>query len=186
MILIYAILTALLMAVLNRAAGSNLYHLKDKWSLSGKAVLWTLPFFFAVSYLWLGWQIALAWTLSCWFWRTPAWGYWIDLGSMPDDFNREDEEPAWYEAIINRISFNNDYLALFWRHMFVLPGLLLVSYVNADWFYVLLSPLIAVAFLGCYALAKKTLYPKYNYIWLAELLCGVIWGNLILLNYGGL
>ena len=171
-----------ILAFLNRAAGSNLYHLKDKWNLSGKAVLWVLPFVFAATCYWYEWQIALIWTMTFWVWRIPAWGRWIDLGTMPDDFNREDEEPSWYEAIINRLSFGYDAVALFWRHFLTLiPGFVALYMVSAS-LYVWAMPVFAFLLMSAYAWAKGILYPKHEYIWLAELVSGVLWGGMILMS----
>ena len=178
------VLTLFVMAFLNRAAGNNLFHLKDRFNLRGKAVLYTLPAFFIVTYCWYqSWQIAGAWTLAYWFWRSPAWGRWIDLNSLPDDYNRIGEKPRWYERIIHKLSFGSDYWCLWWRDLFILPGMFLIDYVTDEIWLTLFSPIIASALVTCYAIPKLSLRGR-EFVWLAEVLCGAVWGALIIIDLG--
>lgn len=124
-------------------------------------------------------RLPIAWALAFWFWRTWEWGRWIDLNSLPDDYNREGIQPTLFEKIIISLSGGVDDVALYVRHVFgLLPGAYLVWMVGGSEIFALAAPSIALALTACYMLPKRI--SPTNYIQGAELLCGHVWSALIL------
>jgi hypothetical protein len=152
-------------AALNRVRGTD--TLKGL-GLPGHGRLYVSPVIAGLAWLagsspWIG-AIYLLWSL-------PAWGRWQDLGRLPDDFAREGVKPDAFEAVINKLSFGSDYVALFLRHSLGTP----VAYFVWPWG--LAFPFLAV---GAYELGWRVT-PKAP-ILTAELIVGAVWGGLICLG----
>lgn len=201
------------MAVLNRAAGTDLFWWRQRLHIPLRGLVCVVPLFGLAAYAWIGPQdaalslwlaLALSWlpdtwlepTLSVlaslsvyrlpttyswayWFWRVWAWGRWIDIDMLPHDYNRVGIDPNWYERIIIRLSFGFDALAMFWRHLFgFLPGFGLLLLAGAS--FPVWTPLaMALALALGNVVAKGILLPR-EFHWLAELLHGAAWAELII------
>jgi len=123
-------------------------------------------------------EVAPAFGLSYFLWRVLAWGRWFDLGRMPDGFNRVGIEPEPYAKIIIKLSGGSDHLALFLRHLMVVPGLVLVGWLLSDWWTGLVAgPVFALALTLAYEAGWRL--SSKNPIMTAELICGALWGLLI-------
>lgn len=95
----------------------------------------------------------------------------------PDGYARDGIDPDPLEQAIMALSFGSDHLAMFWRHMLVLPGLVLVAWVDGSLLYAASAPVFAALVVAFYELAWRVL-PKSPII-LAEILTGALWGGLI-------
>ncbi len=124
-------------------------------------------------------RLIVAWVLAFWLWRAPAHGYWIDVDGLPDDFNREGQKPSWYEKIIISLARGSDARALYWRYLFVLPGVVLVWLCGGNGWLIIFSPIFAALCADSYVVAKFIQEPE-DHIPLAEKLNGALWGLLII------
>lgn len=143
--------------------------------------------------------VALAWGGAYAFWRSIAHGRWFDLGRLPVGYGREmtaaDNPPEQiargilvlrdtrlpFERAVEAISFGSDHVALFWRHLTILPGLALVAWLSGGaWTLLALAPAFALAAVASYE-AGWRLAPSKP-ITLAELLAGALIGALIALS----
>lgn len=80
-----------------------------------------------------------------------------------------------------KLSGGDDARGLFWRHLFVAPGLLIVWAAGGPWWLFSLAPLVAYLFASSYVISKEILWPQ-QYVWLAELVIGGLWGMMILVS----
>lgn len=155
-----------LSAVLNRARGD------DRWMpawLPGRALWYVAPVMGA-----LAWWATDNWLKAMWFsvayliWAVPSWGHWIDLGRKPV----LDRKPDRFERAVDYIANDNDHVALFIRHLLVLPAAILLPY-GMIW-----TTFIAAAFVLMYEISWRVT-DKYPIV-LAEILVGALWGVMIL------
>lgn len=167
-------LLILIAAALNRARGDASWM--PSW-LPGRALYYASAGIGIASLLCAEPRIAAAWAIAYLLWGVPAWGRWFDLNRLPDGWARAGEEMTLFERWITELSAGNDHLAMFFRHLLVFPGLLLVSFGLWSWVPVLLAIPFAALALGCYELGWR-LAPKQP-IRTAELLTGALWGALI-------
>jgi len=159
-------------AVLNRAAGSDLYGL----SLPGKPLLYVTPLIVALGLLCWPWPVALAWGAAYAFWRVWEHGRWIDLANDPTDPHRDGMDMTWFERAITAVSFGNDYVALFWRHLTIWPGLVLVWSLGGPQWLPWSGPAVALALTISHWAGKRI---SHNHHPIAELFHGAIIGALI-------
>ncbi|CAH1658062.1 conserved membrane hypothetical protein [Hyphomicrobiales bacterium] len=170
------IFLVVLCAALNRARGD------DRWMpswLPGRA-LWYVAPAVGLSAWAFGAPVftALAATGAYLFWALWAWGRWFDLHRHPDGYNRDGIEPTIIELAIGAASFGSDHVALFLRHLMVLPGIILLFW-GANFLWPLaLSVAFAAAVVAIYEAAWR-LVPTYP-IPVAEVATGALWGFLIL------
>ena len=165
-----------LCAALNRARGD------DRWMpawLPGRALWYVAPAIGLVAFVATGAAFtAVAAALAYLFWALWAWGRWFDLHRHPDGYNRDGEQPSIIERAIGALSSGSDHVALFWRHLLILPGLILVF-----WGASLLWPLaLAIAFAAAAVAIHEAAWrwvPAYP-IPVAEVATGALWGLLIL------
>lgn len=190
-------------AILNRAAGSDLYGLP----LPGKPAMWVAVLIgFLAAWMaplspelpvWSFWPVSaipwlnrspqpapspaiitgVTWALSYWFWRLWEHGRWIDLENDPTDPNRLGIAMTLFEQAITAVSFGNDYLALFWRHLPIWPGLVLVWYLGGPQWLAWSGPGVAVVLALCHWFAKRVRPADFHP--LAERLHGAVIGALI-------
>lgn len=164
----------MIVAVLNRARGDARWM--PSW-LPGRALFYVSAAVGIASLLVTEPRIALAWSIAYLMWGAPAWGRWFDLERLPDGWARAGEDPNTYEQWIIDLSGGNDHIAMFLRHLMIVPGLLLVSFGLWNlWPLAFALPFAALA-LGCYELGWR-LTPKAP-IRTAELFSGALWGVLI-------
>ena len=180
--MIQALIIAL-STITNRLSGDDRWMRADfheagaKW-LAGRPLPYTSLLMTVLSSLIHAPAVALAFGLSYFLWRVLAWGRWFDLGRMPDGFNREGIEPEPYEKIIMKLSGGSDHLALFLRHLMVVPGLVLVGWLLSEWWTGLVAGLpMALGFTLAYEAGWRL--SSKNPIMTAELICGALWGLLI-------
>jgi|GEM_PF-955735 len=129
-------------------------------------------------------RLVVAWAVAFFVWRLDAVGRWIDWDMLPDDYNRVGIKPSLYERIIIKLSFGSDRLAMFIRHLMVVPGLWLVHMAGGPEWLWFGSPLVAAAFTLAQAAAFGLRYPK-DFHWLGEMLIGVVWAMLLVASVGG-
>lgn len=173
-------LIVVLFAVINRIRGGGIIK-----NLPGNARYWVLP---AVSFSaglagvhshlfgWIGVDIVRAVLddalfAGCWLaWCLPPWGPWIALGHEPYDFPQTGAI-KWFEALIDRVTGGNPYLALGLREAIgLVPVALLFNPL-----YLLVAPLIV----GCYTLGwtvRIRLFKTVDAIAISELCTGAVWG----------
>jgi hypothetical protein len=132
----------------------------------GRWIYWLSP---VVALITLDWR----WGAAYLFWGIWEWGRWFDLGTLPDDYNREGRKLTPLERIITAVSFGSDYVAMLWRHAMAVPLL---------WWIV--GPTAAAfpfAVLACYIVGHKV-RPKEP-ITPAEILTGAVWGSFMVLPW---
>jgi len=203
MIVAFAILTILAAAILNRAAGSDLYGL----SLLGKPLLYVAPLIGVLGYLWSPaegalpagslWPVqaifsafgmpqpaplpaALAtgilWALAFFWWRLWPWGRWLYMDRQPIGYGRVDP-PDWLERAIESISLGKARLAMFWRMQFgvLLPAIIFATTHEVE------KIIVWLCFGGCLWLAYELgwLVSEQRPIPIAEYISGALWGALI-------
>lgn len=111
-------------------------------------------------------------------WGVWPHGRWFDLGRHPDGYNRDGIEPTIFELAIGALSFGSDHVALFLRHLMVLPGIILL-FLGANFLWPLaLSVAFAAIVVAIYEAAWRFI-PTYP-IPVAEAATGALWGLLIL------
>lgn len=130
-------------------------------------------FYFVAAMYRLSIGIALAFL----FWRLWEWGRWIDLGSLPNDHNREGVELTVLERLITSVSFGSDSVALIWRHMLLVPALWIFYQFGGSVELLILAPGFALAFASAYVVAKYI--NSTDYVWMAEIAVGFLWALLI-------
>jgi hypothetical protein len=161
--------------VLNRVRGGGILPL---WPLPGRPLYVVSPLIGLVSWALWPWQIALCWIAAYVVWAVWAWGMIFDLGRQPDGYGRGSlvsKDPV--EGLAMAMSFGSDHLAMFWRHLMILPGLALVGYFAGNLWFMAAAPLFSAAVVGAYETGWRV--APANPIRLAELLTGVLWGGLI-------
>lgn len=167
-------LLILIAAALNRARGDASWM--PAW-LPGRALYYVAAGIALASLLFYEPRIALAWGLAYLAWGAPAWGRWFDLERLPDGWSRDGVEPSTFEQWIIDLSGGRDHIAMFLRHLFVVPGLVLVSFGLWSWWPLVFAVPFAGLALGAYELGWR-LTPKQP-IRTAELITGALWGVLI-------
>ena len=180
-------LVVIFMAIVNRAAGSDIYGLKPP----GKPALYAAVFTGFLVWLltlppgappWVAatlapYTMAVAWPLAFLDWRVWAHGRWIDLQNDPADPHREGIDRDWFERYCERWSFGLDLIALFWRHLTAWPGLILVWVLGGPIWLLYVGPPFAAALALSHYLAWRI--NRWNFHWIAEMMHGALWGALI-------
>lgn len=177
------------MAFINRAAGSDIYRLDPpgKPALYAAAATGLLVWLLTAAPLavpsWYPealapYRMVIAWAVAYLFWRVWEHGRWIDLANDPTDPNRQGVAMTLFERVVTTLSCGHDGLALFWRHLTVWPGLVLVwASGGPDWLLCSGPPFAAALVLSHYA--GRAMTPMYFHV-LAELFHGAFWGALII------
>lgn len=176
---------ALIVAGLNRIVGGGFTSGVDdgsgKWLLSdwlpGRAIYWVTPLIGVIAWIWVDWQLALAFTASYAVWRSCPHGRWIDLDNDASDPNRQGTAPTAFERIIIALSDGFDVVALFWRHLTIWPGLALVWLCGGSGWMALSGPIVAGTMAFSHVVAKRC-FPE-NHHPCAEFMHGAIFGTLI-------
>lgn len=161
----------LLLAALNRARGDDTWL--TRLGLPGRALWYCSPLVGLVALLVQSWPVAVAWALAFLVWAVPAWGRWYDCGRLPPPVDGADP----IERFIERLSGGSDHVALFLRHLFVVPGLALVSLASGSWWPVGAAIPAAALFVLAYELAWR--WAPRQPILVAELIVGALWGAMI-------
>lgn len=174
MIALSIVLLILIAAALNRARGDASWM--PSW-LPGRALYYASAGIGLASLLLYEPRIALAWGLAYLMWGIPAWGRWFDLNRLPDGWQRDGEEPSTFEQWITDLAGGRDHIAMFLRHLCVIPGLALVAFGLWSWWPLAFALPFAALALGCYELGWR-LTPAAP-IRTAELFTGALWGVLI-------
>lgn len=159
-------------ALLNRMRGD------DEWMgpLPGRALYYVSILVGLLSYSLHSWQISLTFGLTYLFWGVFAWGRWFDLGRLPDNWNREGQEPSLSERFVQALSWN-DHSAMVVRHYFAAPGLLAIWWLGGDVLWAALTFGVIVMLL--YELAWRV-RPQSPII-IAELMTGAFWGLIVVI-----
>lgn len=150
--------------------GSGRWLGSELLGLRGKPVLYTAPLLGLLAWCWLPAPLAAALALAFLIWRFPPIGQWLDMGRVK--VWRPDRN--WFETAIRSISFGSKRLAMFWRMMAIVPGLIPLCFLTGQWFLLAIGP-------PTLWLAFETgwqLYPDEGHT-AAEFLSGWLWGLLI-------
>lgn len=169
------LLVVVLCAALNRARGD------DRWMpawLPGRALWYVAPAIGLVALIATGEVFTAVAAVAYLFWALWAWGRWYDLHRHPEGYNRDGVEPSIVERVIAAASFGSDHVALFLRHLMILPGLFLLFWGAGLLWPFVLSLAFAAAVVAIYEAAWRFV-PTYP-IPVAEIATGALWGLLIL------
>ena len=148
--------------------------------ISGSRVYASVAFGVLAGLLALDWRWGVAVGLGFLHWGAYSWGRWFDMDSLPVGWNREGDEPSTFEKAIESISFGSKRLAMFWRMAFgILPIGMALSWV-CGWGWLLAIPVFAFFGALAYQIAVWIRKGK-DFIPLAEILTGVVWGILLVL-----
>jgi hypothetical protein len=127
--------------------------------------------------LFRSWRAGMVFAAAYFTWGVGPWARWFHLGRLPFGYAREHIPPSLYEAVVWYLSGGSYHVAMFIRHLNVLPGLILIGYVlnrpRLWWF----APVLSIAIVGAYEFAWQ-IAPEQA-IFVAELCVGMIWGVLI-------
>lgn len=175
-------------AALNRMRGDDRWMRKTRvhpqqelgpqW-LPGRPLYYVAPVVGLLALFVLPPLAAAAFGLAYLIWGTLAWGRWYDLGRMPDNYNRVGQDLDPYEAIVEKLSWGSDHVAMIWRHLMIAPGLALVGFAIGDYSVLFLAPVFA----GFVVMAYETAWQNdpAEPILSAEIFTGVIWGLLLII-----
>lgn len=173
-----AICLVMICAVLNRVRGDASWMVA--LHLHGRALYYaTVLIGIIAGYVLRSRKLGLALAVTYLVWGVGPWGRWFDLGRLPDGFAREGIPMGWYESSVWYLSGHSDHIAMFIRHLNVLPGIILLSFMLRSPRLCLIVPVFSLAIVSAYELAWR-LCPT-NPIFVAELLVGALWGVFILL-----
>ena len=147
-------------AAANRLAGGGLWvgalwdsHRPDK--LWGRAMYLAALLVGAVATLAHPPLVAAAWVVVYAAWRSIEHGRWFDLHRLPDGYAREGKKRTPFEKVAEGVSFGSDHVALFWRHITILPGLALIAWLTSEWWFVALAPAFALLTVGAYEIGHR-------------------------------
>lgn len=145
--------------------------------LPGRNLYIAAPLVFLVCLLAYHWTVALAWAATYLFWGAFSWGHLIGMGF----FSPSDRKAPPLEQACMALSAGVPTLAMAWRELFILPGLLLVGYLTQEWWI----PALAFPFALVAALSRRLAWEgqPQEAIPLGEILEGVAWGVLIVFTY---
>lgn len=149
-------------AFLNRLRGGGWFE--DK--LPSRALFWVAPIIGGIACCILPWRDGVFFGVTYLAWGWLSWGHWFDLGRKPPLTRAK----THFEQAVERISFDSDHIALFWRMCIASPFLAYFW-----WVYALIFPFACVAIYE----ASWRLWPD-NPIPKAELLTGALWGAFLL------
>ncbi|SEG61143.1 hypothetical protein [Bosea lathyri] len=144
--------------------------------LHGRPLWYVAPAVGLLAALVQPWPVAASLAVTYLLWGLFAWGRWFDLGRLPIDPFRPIDA---LERAIGAVSGGSDHLALFLRHVLILPGLALVGFVGGEPWLSAVAPFFAALVVALYEAAWR-LSPTAPII-LAEIGVGLLWGALILL-----
>ena len=168
-----------LCAMLNRFAGGGVWA-GEWWNPADPNKLWGRALYPAIALVGLvalivqPWPVALAFALTFGFWRSFSWGALIGLG-RPSGADHRDHNPV--EATL--LAWFGPHAGLFVRHLFVLPGFLVIGWLAGIWW----AWLAAIAFAALATLSYKAAWrlgwpaPIRN----AEIAVGALWGAAIVI-----
>jgi len=168
-----------LCAMLNRFAGGGVW-IGEWWNPSDPDKLWGRALYPAILLIGLvalivqPWPVALAFAATFGFWRAFSWGALIGLGRPSGADNRE-HNPA--EATL--LAWFGPHGGMFVRHLFALPGLLVIGWIAGIWW----AWIAAIAFAALATLAYELSWRITPRIPLttAEIAVGALWGGLIVI-----
>jgi len=172
-----AYLLILILPFLNRAAGNGFYGLSSY--LRGRALYYVSILLFFI--LWPLYGLANAVILSSCFliWRTPAWGRWFDIGTMPVLERKANKFERMLEIIISPLASKGgvvfDFLCLLLRNIVCLTPLALVTGFSLATFF--LAFFITLSY-ALFASLRPT-----NPIPSAELLAGLVWASYMIVLF---
>lgn len=157
--------------VFNRIRGGGMSNFTDR--LPGRALYYIAVIFGVQTWAILqDWKLGLIVGLGFLIWAAPGWGLWFDLGANDDaDDHRRDD---WFVRIIDTLSFEHDYVALFFRFAIMLvPVCVALGYFDyLTWQSAGAGcAMFSIALVGCYHVGKRS--PLGNT--LSELLAGAAW-----------
>lgn len=174
-------------AILNRIAGGGWASGEDdgsgKWLLSpwfpGKALYYVAPVVGLIAFVFHPWQGALAWAAAYLIWRLPPWGRWLYMSRKPIGYGRT-VAPNWFERYVESISFGSGRLAMYWRMQIAAPGIGVAMRLTGCYqgWELAFPVLICTGLWACYELSWTI--NDENPIPQAEMLCGALWGAMIL------
>ena len=159
--------------IVNRARGDSSWM--PSW-LPGRALWYAAPLMGLIAAILHPWPIALAFATAYLFWGTFAWGRWFDLGRLPEGFARANVKPDPLERVIGALARGSDHVALFVRHLLILPGLVLLGWMTGNWMLIAIAVPFAALVVGAYEPAWR--FKPGAAILYAELLTGGAWGLL--------
>ena len=174
------------MSILNRIRGGGLYigELFDNENpnkLPGRS-LYLVALLLAPLTYFISHDVIISFIIAVGFliWGSAPWGHLFGLGRFSPD-----RPISKFEQILLKMAFGNVYLALFYRHLLVLPLLVAVSlYISSYWYiaYVpIFSALVVLSYEFGWRIYSKLPEKMKNPILIGELLTGMIWGGLIIL-----
>lgn len=158
-----------------RAGGVQLIN-----KLPIRPLIWASLLVGIVTFPFMSWELSLATALGFLIWGLPGHGLWFDLGRANNE-EGELNDPRWngpYVKVIWAISFKNDHIALFLRHLIgVAPYLAFLSVWLSTAFPVALSIPFALLVVLIFELGYRTGLTKYR-----EQAVGGLWWVLITLG----
>ena len=135
---------------------------------------------YAVSWDLYVFGIVLVGTLIMW---TPSWGWAIDLNNANPHVGQlwGPDDPRWEKpmvALIHKLARGNDYMSLFYRHLYILPLFAaVIAYENLSWLFLLLCPLFAACSVLGYHVGRVD-YNREHDMWETPLLAGEFYAGL--------
>lgn len=111
-------------------------------------------------------------------WGVLGWGLWFDLHRNDEDNAIDPRNDRFFESLVNKVSFGNDYVALFLRHaIFVIPFLSVMSLEMANYWPIFLSfPFGMISVFG------YEMYHRTGGKWpLGEITGGILWWCLVVM-----
>lgn len=178
MIMLLILAVIVLCTIFNRLRGGG-WEWLSKLHLPGRELYYVTPLIGLTAWIVWPWQTAIMWAASYLFWAVWAWGMIFDLNRLPDGYGRTSlvsNDPV--ERACMACAFGSDYLAMFWRHLMVLPGLVLIGWWTGHWWIPALAPAFAALVVLAYDIGWRT--TPDSPIRTAELLTGALWGCLLL------
>ncbi len=171
------------LSVLNRLRGDASW--KPQW-LPGRALYYVTLILTVLHIPFYGWKVGVAVGGMYLLWGLWPWRRWYTLGQHPVE-----DKPDWYERIVEwmarRLPYGDAigvYWALYIRHAWLIPGLILVAYATqwqAGLLPLLVIPIAPALFVLSTWIAMRL---SWNYIWIAELLQGAVMGVVLVLILG--
>jgi len=170
--------TAPVFIVFNRIRGGGMSTLTDY--LPSRALFWVAGVLGGLTTAVFGWQLGVAVALGFSVWGAPGWGLWFDLHRNDAANAKDPRQSEWFVKTIQYISFTSDYVALFWRHFWlVLPFLGACAYLASSPLVLGLAVPFAFLVVAGYELGHQVSPTKA--ITIGELVTGFLWWTMILI-----
>ena len=155
-------------AALNRVRGGGFYG--DL--LPGRALFWVAPVIGLLAWTVHPWPVAAAFAAGYLFWGLFSWGFTMSLLG----WRYPSRAMTWLESVL--LALGPPFVGAVVRHLFVLPGVIAVSYLLSAPIFLLSAPVFALVSTEIY---RRLFWSADNDDWRnAEIGVGAVWGVLIL------